>query len=174
MKIIELIESIDLGEINSITDLLNVIYDKIEIPVAIFDDAGQLLYIYENAHNCKCFYRKYEKASSYCSLLIPTFTANVIKRITMDKLCDSRVRISTKFVTIGDKVFALALFQFVLDTDEYASNTENLELQAKANGIDIQWRPTVITAKDREYIFSFLIGALENLKVDNYLNNTIE
>jgi len=163
-------EILDTLEFTTINELIDEIFNKLNLSVAIFDSDLLLQGLCMTAKRCKCYYMLLHGKENQCSIFDPNFTKSVLANREIDMLCDYSCRLTMREVNICDEPHRVILFQYNLDDDSLEFNPNNdpafspLYKETDTSAVDYFWKPNVINKEERDLIFDFIVDAMTKLK----------
>jgi hypothetical protein len=156
-------------EFESIDEMINEIYEKLQLSVAIFDGDGVLQGLCMSAQRCKCYYMLLHSKPNQCSIFNPDFTKGVLAEHKVDKLCDFSCRLTSREMDICGEPHKIIIFQYNLDDDSLEFNPTNDPkftplYKGDPTAVDYFWKPNVLDKEEREYIFNWVRTQAERIK----------
>jgi len=110
---------------NSLDELINDVFDHLNLSVAIFDEDHIIKGICMHAHRCKCYYLLLHNQPTECSIFNKNFTREIISKDNVDMLCDYGCRLASRKVDIHNKQYTIILYQFNFESDSLEFNPTN-------------------------------------------------
>ena len=158
-------------EFETIDELINEMFDKLSLAVAIFESETSLLQgLCMNAKRCKCYYMLLHNNPNQCSIFDNAFTNMVLSNREVDMLCDYSCRLTMREMNICDVPHKIIVFQYNLDDDNLEFNPDNdpkftaLTKGTDTTAVDYFWTPNVINREERDLIFDFIRESVEKIK----------
>ena len=158
-------------EFSTIDELINEIFDKLQLAVAIFESESSLLQgLCMNAQRCKCYYMLLHNQPNQCSIFDPAFTSKVLANREVDMMCDYACRLTMREMNVLDVPHKIVVFQYNLDDDDLSFNPNNdpkfteLKKGSDTTAVDYFWKPNVINREERDLIFDFVRDSVEKIK----------
>jgi hypothetical protein len=118
----------------TLDDMINCIYDKLKLSIAIFDAEGVLQGICMHANRCKCYYVLLHGKQNQCSIFDPGFSATILAEKEVDKLCDFACRVTSRTVEICEKPHKIIIYQYNLDDDSLEFSPQDKQLTPAYKG----------------------------------------
>lgn len=163
-------EILDSLEFTSISELIDEIFNKLKLSVAIFDSILLLQGLCMTAKRCKCYYMLLHGKENQCSIFNSNFVKSVLENQEIDMLCDYSCRLTMREVDIYDELHRVILFQYNLDDDDLKFNPNNDKSfvphykGTDESAVDYFWTPNVISREERDLIFDFIVDSIKKLK----------
>jgi len=158
-------------EFSTIDELINEIFDKLQLSVAIFEsESGVLQGLCMHAKRCKCYYMLLHGKENQCSIFDPEFTKKVLANREVDMLCDYSCRLTMREMNICDVPHKIIIFQYNLSDDNLTFNPTNdpkftaLTKGTDMTAVDYFWKPNVIDKEERDLVFNFICDSVEKIK----------
>ncbi|MCL2039115.1 MAG: hypothetical protein FWG85_01640 [Bacteroidetes bacterium] len=163
-------EVLDSLEFSTINELIDEIFNKLEISVAVFDSDLLLQGLCMTAKRCKCYYMLLHGKENQCSIFDTEFSKSVLANREVDMFCDYACRLTMREVDICGEMHRVILFQYNLDDDDLKFNPNNdskfvpLYKGTDMSAVDYFWKPNVISREERDTIFDFVVDAITKIK----------
>ena len=162
-------------EFSTMDELIDGLFDKLFLAVAIFDSSSGILQnICMHAHRCKCYYMLLHGKPNQCSIFDHSFTNSIMSQYEVDMLCSYSCRLTMHHMDIGGVPHKVVVFQYNLDDDDLNfnstcdSNYTALTKGCDTTAVDYFWRPNVLDRVERDLVFNFIRSSFE--QVNNNFN----
>ena len=121
----EILKELSKLDLTTLDELIDVIYNRLNLSIAIFDSENILQGINMKVDRCKCYYMLLHKKPNQCSIFDPDFVEKALSVKEVDQLCTYCCRLTSREAIICGTLHKIIIFQYNLDDDSLEFNPKN-------------------------------------------------